>query len=75
VNDDKLTAAAWKELRLKRDRASKQRVAEILHVASICFADIVGMAGPFIQDYQRRWFDDAMQTIGLLRKVVDRVTG
>ena len=63
VNDDKLTADAWKELRLKRDKASKQGLAPILHEASICIVDIVGMAGPCIQGYERRWFDDAMQKI------------
>ncbi len=63
VNDDKLTADAWKELRLKRDKATKQGLAPILHEASICFVDIVGMAGPCIKGYERPWFDDAMQKI------------
>ena len=63
VNDDKLTADAWKELRLKRDRASKQGLAPILHEASICFVDIVGMAGPCIHGYERPSSDDAMQRI------------
>ena len=63
VNDDKLTPDAWKELRLKRDRASKQGLAPILHEASVFFIDIVGMAGPCIQGYERPWSDDAMQMI------------
>ena len=63
VNDDKLTADAWKYLRLKRDKASKQGLAPILHEASICFVDILGIAGSCIQGYERRWFDDAMQKI------------
>lgn len=63
VDDDKLTADVWKELRLRRDKASKQGLAPILHAASIWFADIVGMAGPCIKGYERPWFDDAMQKI------------
>lgn len=63
VNENELTADAWKELRLKRDKASRQGLAPILHEGSICFVDIVGMAGPYIQGYERQWFDDAMQNI------------
>lgn len=61
LNSEGLSADAWRDLRLRRDKASKQGLSPILHEASICFIDIVGMAGPCIQGYERPWFDDAME--------------
>ncbi len=72
LKEDKLSADGWKDLRLKRDEASRQGLSPILHEASICFVDIVGMAGPYIQGYERKWFDDAMQ--GILSALCDRDT-
>lgn len=63
LNDNKLAADGWRGLRLRRDRANEKGLSPILHQASICFVDIVGMAGSFIQGYASAWFDDAMQKI------------
>jgi len=63
VGDSQLNQEKWKELRAKRDHASRNGLPAILHEASICFVDIVGMAGPCIQGYERHWFDDALQRI------------
>jgi hypothetical protein len=63
LNDNKLTADGWRDLCFRRDEANKKGVSPILHQASICFVDIVGMAGPFIQGYEPAWFDDAIQKI------------
>lgn len=63
LNGDRLSADGWKELRVKRDQGGKHGLSPILHEASTCFVDIIGMAGPCIQAYERPWFDDAMQRI------------
>ncbi len=63
VGDSQLSQEKWKELRARRDHANRNGLPAILHEASMCFVDIVGMAGPCIQRYQRPWFDDAMQTV------------
>ncbi len=63
VGDSQLNQEKWKELRAKRDHANRNGLPAILHEASMCFVDIVGMAWPCIQGYERQWFDDAMQKI------------
>ena len=48
---------AWVEFRAAIDKAGRDGIRHFLHEASICLADIIGMAGSCIAGYEREWFD------------------
>jgi hypothetical protein len=47
----------WNEFRAAIDNAGCKGQRFFLHEASLCFIDIVGMAGGCIAGYEREWFD------------------
>jgi Family of unknown function (DUF5677) len=48
----------WNQFRAAIDNAGREGLRFFLHEASLCFVDIVGIAGDSIADYERTWFDD-----------------
>jgi len=58
--------ADWKKYCAALDEKGRDGVQQFLYEASICFLDIVGIAGGSIVGYQKRWFDNV--AIPLLKK-------
>lgn len=50
--------ADWNQFSADLDKAGREGGLHFLHEASVCFVDIVGMAGSFIAGYEREWFDE-----------------
>ncbi len=48
----------WKTFRAQLDKAGSEGVRYFLAQASLCFLDIVGMAGSFIAGYDPKWFEE-----------------
>lgn len=48
----------WNEFRAAIDNAGRKGLRFFLHEASVCFIDIVGIAGDSIVGYEREWFDE-----------------
>lgn len=63
LKDEGLSPEGWREIQARRDQGGKQGSSAILYEASACFVDIVGISGPYIQGYERPWFDEAIQRI------------
>jgi hypothetical protein len=53
-----LEPADWKTFKAELDKAGNEGLRFFLREASLCFIDIVGMAGSFIAGYERKWFDE-----------------
>jgi hypothetical protein len=47
----------WEEFRASIDNAGRDGGRHFLHEASVCFVDIIGMAGGCVAGYEREWFD------------------
>jgi hypothetical protein len=56
-------APAWQEFRATLDNAGRSGLTQFLYEASICFVDIVGIAGDSIAGYERQWVDDALRLL------------
>lgn len=52
-----LETANWKTFKADLDKAGNEGLRFFLREASLCFIDIVGMAGSFIAGYERKWVD------------------
>jgi hypothetical protein len=48
----------WNDFRVRIAEAGRAGARHFLHEASLCFVDIVGMAGGCIAGYEREWFDE-----------------
>jgi len=48
----------WNDFRAALDEAGRKGLRKFLHEASICFVDVVGMAGDSITGYEEQWFDE-----------------
>ena len=53
----------WNDFRARIDEAGRTGARHFLHEASLCFVDIVGMAGECIAGYEREWFDEFVLTL------------
>lgn len=47
----------WEEFGASIDNAGREGGRHFLHEASVCFVDIIGMAGGCVARYDREWFD------------------
>jgi hypothetical protein len=50
--------ADWNDFRTALDEAGHKGLRKFLYEASMCFVDVVGMAGDSIAGYERQWFDE-----------------
>ena len=49
--------ADWTEFQPALEKAGRDGLRQFLHAASLCFVDIVGIAGGCIVGYEREWFE------------------